>query len=113
MLWIFPAQTDWSDSDYLDKSAIMGAAVPISAPNAAKPAEIPGQLLRDLREYLATRQVSNGIALLDDHAPLLAALNPAQRNAARFLGCVAQWIDIGYASPDLLEKLLAPFPKER
>ena len=85
----------------------------ISAPNTAKSTEVPARLLRDLREYLATRQVSNGIALLDAHVHLFATISHSQRNAARFLGYVAQWIDIGYASPDLLEQLLGRFPKER
>ncbi len=109
---IFPVQSNSSDSDYLAKSAIIGAAVANSTPNTAKSAEIPGQLLRDLRQYLVTRQVSNGITLLDEHAHLFTGLDPAQRNAARFLGYVAQWIDIGYAAPDLLEQLLARFPKQ-
>jgi tetratricopeptide (TPR) repeat protein len=86
--------------------------VPLPASNLPKAVAIPDQLLRDLRENLVMRQVSSGIALLDAHAPLFAAAGPEQRNAARFLGCVAQWVDIGYSSPDLLEQLVARFPKE-
>lgn len=74
--------------------------------------EIPDSLLQQLREYLVTRQVSNGIALLDANAHKFALLDPAQRNAAALVGAVAQWIDIGYSGPELLEQLLPRFPRE-
>jgi tetratricopeptide (TPR) repeat protein len=87
--------------------------VALPAPHISKAGEIPDQLLRDLRQNLVTRQVSSGIALLDAHVHLVPTLDPAQRNAARFLGCVAQWVDIGYSSPDLLEQLVERFPRQR
>lgn len=71
--------------------------------------DIPDSLLRQLREYLADRQVSNGIAYLDAHAHLFASLSPSQNNAAGLVGIVAQWIDIGYSGPELLEQLLNRF----
>jgi len=107
----FRSQLYSSDSDYLVKSAMMSAAVP--EPTIAKNGEIPLQLLRDLKHNLAMRQVSNGIALLDAHSELFAAIDPAKRNGASFVGYVAQWVDIGYAAPDLLEQLLARFPREK
>jgi tetratricopeptide (TPR) repeat protein len=92
---------------------MMGLAVNTSGPDVTKDGAIPLQLLRDLKHNLVMRQVSSGIALLDAHARLFTALDPAQRNGAAFVGCVAQWVDIGYAAPDLLEQLLARFPKEQ
>lgn len=83
------------------------------SPRTRAAAEIPDALLQDLRQYLVTRQVSNGIALLDANAHLFAVLDPEQRNAAAFVGAVAQWIDIGYNGPELLDQLLQRFPKEQ
>ncbi len=72
---------------------------------------IPDSLLRELKENVATREVSKGIGLLDAHAEVLAMLNPEQKNAAALVGYVAQWVDIGYGEPELIEKLLARFPR--
>lgn len=74
--------------------------------------EIPDALLHELKNHVAARQVSQGIALLESHAPLFKSLDPQQRNAAAFAGYVAQWVDIGYREPALLEKLLARFPRQ-
>jgi tetratricopeptide (TPR) repeat protein len=78
-----------------------------------KNTEIPAQLLRQLKENLASRQVSSGISVLDEHAHLFTSITPAQPRAAALVGYVAQWVDIGYGAPDLVEQLLARFPKEQ
>lgn len=75
--------------------------------------DIPDSLLQELRHNLVTRQVSNGIALLDANAHLFGLLDPAQRNAATLVGAVAQWVDIGYCGPELIEQLLQRFPREQ
>ncbi len=67
-----------------------------AARNKKPPLEIPDQLL-----------------LLDEHAALLESLDPEARNAAALAGCVAQWVDIGYGEPELIERLLACFPREK
>jgi len=72
---------------------------------------IPDKLLAELRQHLVLRQVSSGIALLDAHAHLFASLDPAQPNAAALVCSVAQWVDIGYREPELIEQLLARFPE--
>jgi tetratricopeptide (TPR) repeat protein len=87
--------------------------VATSAPNPAKRNGIPPQLLRDLKQNLAMRQVSDGIALLDEYAHLFTTISPTQPRAAAFVSYVAQWVDIGYGAPDLLEQLLARFPREQ
>lgn len=107
-------QTCLSDSDDLaKKNAMMAVVVSRSQPDVTKNGEIPLQLLRDLKHNLAMRQVSSGIALLDEHSRLFTTIDPAQRNSAALVGYVAQWVDIGYAAPDLLEQLLARFPKDQ
>jgi tetratricopeptide (TPR) repeat protein len=75
--------------------------------------DIPDSLLQELRQNLVTRQVSSGIALLEANAHLFAILDPAQGNAAALVGAVAQWVDIGYCGPELIEQLLQHFPKEQ
>jgi tetratricopeptide (TPR) repeat protein len=75
--------------------------------------EIPDSLLQELRQNLVTRQVSSGIALLEANAHLFAVLDPSQRNAAALVGAVAQWVDIGYCGPELIEQLLQHFPTEQ
>ena len=75
--------------------------------------DIPDSLLQELRQNLVSRQVSSGIALLEANAHVFAILDPAQRNAAALVGAVAQWVDIGYCGPELIEQLLQHFPKEQ
>jgi tetratricopeptide (TPR) repeat protein len=82
----------------------------VTSSQIKKGQEVPDSLLRELKENVATRQVSKGIALLDAHSELFTALDANQKNAAAFVGYVAQWVDIGYREPELLEKLLARFP---
>src|SRR5260370_28292523 len=102
-------QVNSSDSDELDKMVYDGLAV-ATEPRAKGAVDIPGSLLQDLKKNLVTRHVSSGFALLDAHSHLFASLDPAQRNAAAMEGHVAQWVDIGYAGPDLVEQLLTRFP---
>jgi tetratricopeptide (TPR) repeat protein len=81
--------------------------------NIKKYSGIPRKLLQDLKHSLAMREVSSGIALLETHESLFELVDPAQPNAAAFIGCVAQWVDIGYGEPGLIEKLLTRIPKEK
>jgi tetratricopeptide (TPR) repeat protein len=80
-------------------------------PRARKSAEIPDSLLQELKANVASRQVSQGIALLDASSHLFSALQPEEKNAAAFVGHVAQWVDIGYREPALIEELLTRFSK--
>lgn len=73
--------------------------------------DIPDSLLRELKENVASRRVSEGIALLDAHSHLFSSLDPEQKNAAAFVGYVAQWVDMGYREPGLVEDLLNRFPQ--
>jgi tetratricopeptide (TPR) repeat protein len=82
----------------------------VTSPRAKKISEIPDSLLQGLREHLVARQVSDGIALLNANVQLFHSLDPAQPNAAGFVSCVAQWVDIGYRDPKLLQQLLERFP---
>ncbi len=87
--------------------------MPTTPHNVRKASEVPSSLLQQLKHNLVTRQVSSGIALLEEHAHLFGVIGPGQRNAARLVGCLAQWVDIGYGDPSLMEQLLARFPREK
>ena len=71
--------------------------------------QIDEKLLAQLRGDLASRRIASGIDCLRLGAPSLDNLDPRQPNAARFLGHVAQWIDIGFASPARLKAILVRF----
>ena len=83
----------------------------VTAPRVKKSAEIPDSLLQELKENVASRHVGRGVALLDSCSHVFTALQPEQRNAASFVGYVAQWVDIGYREPGLIEMLLARFSR--
>lgn len=80
--------------------------------NIKKNSGVPRQLLQELKHNLVMRHVSSGIELLNRHQHLFASVGPEQANAAAFVGCLAQWVDIGYGEPDLIEQTLSRFPKE-
>jgi tetratricopeptide (TPR) repeat protein len=84
----------------------------VTAPRDKSSSAIPDSLLQELKHNLVRRHVSDGFALLDSHQQALAHLDPRQPNAAVLVGQVAQWVDIGYAEPGLVQELLARFPAE-
>jgi tetratricopeptide (TPR) repeat protein len=65
-----------------------------------------------LRRDLASRRIAHGIAYLESRISLLDEVDPHMPNAARFLGHLTQWVDIGFASPSLLKKILLRFDAE-
>src|SRR5262245_7604059 len=94
------------------KSAIILPTVATARLNIKKNSGVPRQLLQELKHNLVMRHVSSGIELLNRHQHLFASVGPEQANAATFVGCLAQWVDIGYGEPDLIEEMLSRFPKE-
>lgn len=73
------------------------------------PLHIDEELLSQLRQDLASRRIARGISSLESCVSLLDGLDPGQPNAARFLGHLAQWVDVGFARPSQLKKVLAGF----
>lgn len=90
---------------------MIGFAV-VTAMTSRKPGEIPDSLLQELKLNLVARNVSRGMALLEEYAGLIASLNPEQRNAAGLAAYVAQWVDVGYRQPEMVETILRCFNKE-
>lgn len=78
---------------------------------ASSCASFTDHFLNQLREDVAYRRIESGMRRLDEHRALLTSFDPSAKNAARFLGYLAQWVDIGYGEPELVRKLLASFPK--
>jgi tetratricopeptide (TPR) repeat protein len=71
---------------------------------------IPETFLNQLKEDVAWRRIDSGLQRLQAQRALLESCGPTQKNAAILLGYLAQWVDIGFARPALIEKLLARFP---
>lgn len=67
---------------------------------------ITPQLLAKLERASLNRRVSAGIALLDRESFDDLRFDRLGSASAAFLLCLAQWIDLGYKSPQLLEDLL-------
>ncbi|HYL73838.1 MAG TPA: hypothetical protein VEU96_06510 [Bryobacteraceae bacterium] len=73
--------------------------------------EISDELLTRLREDVVLRRIESGIEWLQVHRDLLLSLDPAQHNAAAFVGHFSQLVDIGYGDSALVRELLCRFPK--
>jgi hypothetical protein len=70
-------------------------------------------ILSKLRDHLAFRRMECGMRTLGAQASALASLDAAQPNAGVLLGLIAQWVDDGFAGPELIRELLPRFPHER
>jgi tetratricopeptide (TPR) repeat protein len=68
-------------------------------------------LFDELRCLLRNRRIADGIALLDERRQEIEAIGPGRPDAGRALGCLAEWLDVGYEGRDLLFKLLQRFPR--
>lgn len=64
----------------------------------------------ELRASLQNRQIGAGISILDHHRSELADIQPNHPGAGSAVGCLAQWVDVGFEGENLLETLLARFP---
>ena len=73
--------------------------------------EAPDSLLHDLKLHLVSRNMGRGLELLDRHRGLITAIDPGHRNSAGFAAYLAQWVDVGYGDPKLVESVLMRFPK--
>src|SRR3954471_135326 len=69
-------------------------------------------IISELREHLGFRRMECGMRLLAAEADFVNSLDPAVPNSGVLLGLLAQWVDAGYSSPELIQRLLARFPSE-
>ncbi len=73
--------------------------------------EISDEFLAQLKEDLVCRRVGRGMGRLAEHSYLFHSLNPEQKNAARFAGYLAQWVDIGFQRPVLVREIVGRFSR--
>src|SRR5689334_15478285 len=74
--------------------------------SAKRVSKVPESFLKQLREDIAFRRIDSGIQLLRQHREYIDSCSPKQKNAAVFIGHLAQWVDIGFAKPNLVKELL-------
>ena len=79
-------------------------------PHAANtPPHVPEEFLVQLRENIVARRLERGFHCLQTHQDLIDACGPGIKSSAALLGLLAQWVDMGYARPDLIKKILKRF----
>jgi len=83
-----------------------------AARNARKPQrpKLPEDFLTQIRDDLVSRRIGIGIDRLARYRSTLMALDPAEQNAASLVGFLAQWVDMGFDRPQLIDDLLSRFP---
>src|ERR1700730_3950888 len=74
--------------------------------------EISDDFLAGLREDYAARRIESGTSRLECYLAKIESFDPTQKNAAPFLGHLAQWVEMGFASAALLKEMLCRFPKD-
>jgi tetratricopeptide (TPR) repeat protein len=107
----------WKPDDRLGTMvASLGANMPKVAEVhqlAKRVPKIPHSFLKQLRENIAYRRIDSGIQLLDRHREFIESCSPKGKDACIFIGHLAQWVDIGFAKPELIKELLGKFPANR
>lgn len=70
------------------------------------------ELLERLRDDLIHRRISSGMELLQANRDALESLDPAEPGGGTLLGYAAQWVDIGFAGPDLIKCAVVRVPAD-
>src|SRR5438270_157002 len=73
-------------------------------------AEIRSEDVALMRDMIVHRRITLGMKWLDERRQLIASFDPSAKYSAAFLGYLAQWVDAGYGSPELLAPLIARYP---
>lgn len=79
--------------------------MPAEAPQSRVP-PITAELLEQLNDAIEERRLAEGITLLDRLDCRRTAMSALAEKQAPFLLCLAQWVDLGYESPQLVDDLL-------
>ncbi len=72
---------------------------------------LSAELIHQLRTLIEERRIGDGFALLEQHRNDFADVDPAQCFAGLAVGCLAQWVDVGFEDRGLLSELLQRFPQ--
>lgn len=75
--------------------------------------EIDENFLSQLKDDLAERRIERGITLLRSRESFMEVVCPQHENAARFVGHLAQWVDVGFASATRLRDILSRFDQSQ
>lgn len=75
------------------------------------PAMLPVALLQELGTLIQDRRIGSGIALLEQHTDAFRNIQPQHPRAGLAVGCLAQWVDVGFNDGGLLSGLLVRFPR--
>ena len=67
------------------------------------------ELLQHLRECVQERRIGEGIALLDKEREQFEQIHPGEWHAGLAVGCLAQWLDVGFQDAGALAKALKKF----
>jgi len=73
---------------------------------------VPEEFLARLRENILARQLERGFQCLQAHHDLIEACGSGLPSSAALLGLLAQWVDMGYARPDLIKRILKRFSRQ-
>lgn len=73
--------------------------------------EISDEFLAQLKQDLVSRHVGRAFSRLEQHPHLLTAFDASQKNAARFAGYLAQWVDVGFQRPGLVKSVVSAFSR--
>ncbi len=72
---------------------------------------LPLEVLQQLRILIQERRIGPGTDLLEQYRPEFQNLTPADPGAGVAVGCLAQWVDVGFDDEGLLPNLLERFPR--
>src|SRR6202048_480523 len=72
---------------------------------------ISDDFLAGLRDDYASRRIESGTARLECYLAQTESFDSTQKNAAAFLGHLAQWVEMGFGNAALLKDMLCRFPK--
>jgi tetratricopeptide (TPR) repeat protein len=75
-------------------------------------AALQHDLVLQLREHLAQRRIGLGLRILEERRDLFALIHPDRPGTTVLLGYLAQWVDVGFSSPSLIETILARYLPE-
>jgi len=73
---------------------------------------IPDALISKLRRNLVFRRIQDGFTEISANRECVEQIAPSDKNGAALLSSLAQWVDIGFDSPQLIQQLLKRFPKD-
>jgi tetratricopeptide (TPR) repeat protein len=69
-------------------------------------------LLDQLNQALTDRRIGDGLTLLEVHCEAISTVSPNHALAAPLALCLAQWVDVGFAQPEIFHALVARFTED-